>query len=190
MPPNLRSESTRLPVDVAGAPVAAGGLEQLRDEIEARLHGDHEAFFQHPGEAQIRMPVGPGNIAAVRGAHEAADVMDLEAEQMADPVGQEDAGDAGGHCFLAVAGGEVGLAQEVAEEAVGLQVDVAPVDPGLDARAEGLLHPVHAADQGGEVGVAMGVGPGDVAGIAGELRAGVDEERSAARPGATFSSSW
>ena len=96
---------------------------------------------------------------------------------MADPVRHEDAGDAGGHGFFAIAGGQIGLAQEAAEEAVSLRLDVAPVDPGLDARAQGLLHSIHAADQGGEVRVALGVGPGDVACIAGELRAGVDQER-------------
>ena len=42
------------------------------------------------------------------------------------------------------------------EKAVGLQVDFAPIDARFDGGAEGLLHPVHPADQGGEIGVAMG----------------------------------
>ena len=66
-----------------------------------------------------------------------------------------------------------------AGQLVRLQVHVAPVDPGTHRRAQCLLHPVHALDQGGEVAVAGGVGARDVAGVAGELAPGIDQQRVA-----------
>ena len=58
--------------------------------------------------------------------------------------------------LVGVASDDVRLAQDVGEEAMGAQVDVAPVDARPYAGAEGLLHAVHAIDQGREVAVAMG----------------------------------
>ncbi len=56
--------------------------------------------------------------------------------------------------------------------------------PALMPAAEGLLHAVHALDQGGEVAVAVGIRARDVAGIAGELRARIDQKRmTLGRPG-------
>src|SRR5579883_1596696 len=54
------------PVDAARALVGSGGLEKLRDEIEPRLHRHHEAFFQHTGQAEVRMTLRARDVATVR----------------------------------------------------------------------------------------------------------------------------
>src|SRR3569832_82078 len=66
------------------------------------------------------------------------------------------------------------------------KVYIAPVDPRMDSCAECLLKLVHAADERAEVRIAIGVGPGDVTGVAGKLRAGVDEHRMALGRGFRF----
>jgi hypothetical protein len=78
---------------------------------------------------------------------------------------------------------QVRLAQQPGQ-AVGQQVNVAPVHPGAHPRAQRLLHAVQARDQGGEVGVLGRVAARDVARVAGKLGARVDEQRVALRRGA------
>src|SRR6185312_10291873 len=154
----------------------AGGFEKLRYEIKPWLHGDYEAFLQHARQAEVGMAVRARNVAPVGGAHEAADVVDFQPEEMADSVGEEHAGGGGRHGLISAACDDVGFAQDTGDQAVGFQVDIAPVHARPDAGAESLLHAVHLSDQGGEVRVTMGMGLSDVAGIAGELRGRIDQE--------------
>src|SRR5882762_10566273 len=87
------------------------------------------------------------DVAPLGGAHEPADVMHLEPEQVSDAVRQEHARDRGGKRLVGAAAGDVRLAQQFPGELVRLEMYVAPVDAGAHPGAQRLLHLIHAADE-------------------------------------------
>ena len=96
---------------------------------------------------------------------------------MPDAVRQEHARDRSGNRLVGAAASDVRLAQQCPGELVGVEVYVAPVDAGVHSGAQRLLHLIEAVDERCEVRVLVRVSAGDVARVAGELRAGVDQER-------------
>jgi hypothetical protein len=93
------------------------------------------------------------NLAALRRTHQPADVVNLQPEQVPDAVRQEHARHARLDGFVGVALDDVGVVQQLGNEPVRGQMDVAPIHSRMHARAERLLHVVHARDQRGEVAV-------------------------------------
>ena len=67
----------------------AMGAEQHRHEVNAGFNGEDVADFHDPGVAQVRMPVGRRQDAALARLLVAADVVNLNAEVMAHAVREE-----------------------------------------------------------------------------------------------------
>ena len=126
------------------------------------------------------MAVGLGNRLALRVPEEAADIVHLQADAMAQPVREEHRADAFlDHGFRAHVDDAVVL-QHAGQHQVCLQVQLAIVLARAHLAAQGLLHLVDAVDQVLEVrGARRRVGAGDVAGVAEALGAGIDQQRAA-----------
>ena len=65
MPPNLRSDSTRGQLMSRPRVLRPRRLEQLVDEVDARLHGHHETRLEHARQAQEGVALRAGNVAAL-----------------------------------------------------------------------------------------------------------------------------
>jgi hypothetical protein len=80
--------------------------------------------------------------------------MHLQSQKVADAVRQKDIREARVDRLVRVAERDVRLVQEFRSQVVRRQMDVAPVGASAHAGTQGLLHLVHVADEGGELGVA------------------------------------
>ena len=105
--------------------------------------------------------------------------MDLQPEQVAEPVRQEAARDACRDGFVGAARHEVVLAQHAGELPVRERMQHDEVDAGFHFFADALLQRVQRRDQRREVvGRGGRVRARDVGGVAVELRARVDQQRA------------
>ena len=127
------------------------------------------------------MTVGLGDRAAVLAGHEAADVVHLQAEQVADAMRQEGRGHALREHRVLVHPHDAQLPQHAGDLAVRGQVDVAVVDARAHAIDQAQLRGLHRVDQRLEAGVAVAGGAGDVRGITAAVRARVDQQRQRLR---------
>src|SRR6202035_825882 len=89
------------PIDAPAARVGFRRAQKLLDEVDSRLHRDHEAFLQDTGEPQEWMSRWARYVVALfRGTHESPDVMHFEPQEVADAMRQEDARHAGRNGFF------------------------------------------------------------------------------------------
>src|SRR5688572_21396354 len=83
------------PVDRFAEGLALRLIQQLVDDVEARLHGDDRPVFELAREPQERMIVWTLDLATAGLTLSAADVVYLQTEQMADAMRIEHAGQPG-----------------------------------------------------------------------------------------------
>ena len=181
MPPNGRSASTRFQSMARPRAVRARGLEQRVDEVDPGLDRHRKARLEVAGQPQVRMPRRLVPRAASRRSREPRGVVHHEAEQVADAVREKDRGQSRLDGRLRRARHDAVGHEDPGDRTVRLEMDVAVVHAWLHAAHELLLRRVHRPDEVQELARLGGVGPRDVAGIAGVLRACVDQERLHAR---------
>jgi hypothetical protein len=109
----------------------------------------------------------------------AARVVDLQPEQVAEPVRQEHAREPARNGLVRAALHDPRVAQQLGEQAVRENVQRDVVDTGLDLAADALLQGVDGPNQRREiVARRRGVSASDVRGIAVELGARIDQQRA------------
>ena len=153
--------------------------QQAVNEVEAGFDGDDHAGLQLAGEAQEGMAFGRFDAAAVGAGHEAADVVYLQADQVAQSVREERRADARTHRVVGAAVEHVLVDQHLRQLAMAVEVQLRVVGAGAHGGAQALLHGVDAVDQVLERADAARVGAGDIGGVADHLCAGVDQEAAA-----------
>ena len=125
--------------------------------------------------------------AAVGGAEVAADIVDLDAEEVAEAVGEEGAGEALVHGRLGAGSDDLLAGEHAGEFEERRLVELAPGAPGANRCRERLLGALDRVEERAETlgGALAGVGSRDVRGVAPDPGAGVEEEAPApARLGA------
>ena len=66
--------------------------QQGIDHVDPGFHRNHYSRLEHAGEAQVGMTLGPLSFMALLVAHHAADIVHLQAQQMADAMRKKYAG--------------------------------------------------------------------------------------------------
>ena len=95
---------------------AAASSESIKEYTG--LDGHHDAGFEHAREAQVRVTFGASSLAALKVAHDPADIVHLQSEQMTDTVGEEHTGDAELQRGLPAQFRQSDLLQLIAQDAV------------------------------------------------------------------------
>ena len=115
------------------------------------------------------------------GLGEAGHVMHLQADAVADAVREERAADAGLHRRFRAYRDHAEVLEDPGQREVRVEVQLAVVGAGAHRVAHLQLRGVDRLDQRGEFVGLRGIGAGDVAGIAAEAGAGVDQEAARLR---------
>ena len=136
-------------------------------------------------------PSRPWNGFAPGPVPESTDIVNLQTQQVPQSMRQEVDDTPVATASSGDMSQQAGIAQQLRDQMMGSQVQVAPVD----ARRARLPHSsccrcVHAFDQGGEHAGSHGPGAGDVAGIAGAAGTGIDQQRMRFVVGLRVSRSW
>ena len=106
--------------------------QQGIDQINAGFDSHHHPRLEHAGEAQVRVALGPLPLVALLVAHDAADIVYLQPEQVSYAMREKYAGNADLKSGLPGQLGQTHALHDIAQNAVRGQMHVAVIAPGDD----------------------------------------------------------
>jgi len=92
--------------------------QQGIDQVNSRFHRHHHPRLEHARQPQVGMTLGPLPLVALIVAHDAADIVDLQPQQMTDAMREKHAGNAQFERSLPRQARQADLLHEVAQTAV------------------------------------------------------------------------
>ena len=153
-------------------------VEQHLDEIDPGLHRQDVTGFQGPGAPQHGVRLGGRGPAAVRAGEVASDVVHLDAQEVAEAMGEEDPAETARDGVFSRQVDDVFVLQDAGQGQMGLVMEFSPGATRRDAFAERLLGALRGGDQGTEapVGRPPGEGSRDVGRVAADPGSRIDEQ--------------